>query len=71
MKMSHKYILLFGGKAWSETKYCANWNDICHVENSKKVKQLHLDLFWFLGWHNVDDDLLISWMKTERVSTTL
>lgn len=36
------------------------WNkiadDFCHVEDSKEVKQLHLDLFWFLGWHNVDDD---------------
>lgn len=49
--MSHIDILPFGGTAWSGTKlhsYCANWNDFCHVEDSKEVKQLHLDLFWFL-----------------------
>lgn len=39
MKMSHKYILPFGGQTWSETKlhkYCANWNYFRHDENSKK-----------------------------------
>lgn len=57
MKMSHKYILPFGGQTWSETKlhkYCANWNYFRHDENSKKKKRF-----------------LIGWMKTERVSTTL